>query len=441
MAEPSNEKEYRTHVADQMAESNDTHNDEPVAEVYENGKDLNADNNLVKEYGTNSHSNTSPRAESSSEDSGLELAKTESRVPTVYKRSSWTRWLTFRSRTIPPVPKTREVSHEAAAGILSVYSFQWMQPIMHVGYQRTLEVEDLWLVNPKRKADLLAEKLKVNFKKRVDSGHERPLLMGLYDTLRFEFLLGAVCQFVSAIVQVLNPFILRYLITFAAQAWYAANDGTPAPDIGHGIGLVIGITILQTIQSGCTNQFLYRGMMNGGQARAALISLIFDKSMTISGRARAGDVDPDADMKLPAGITAGSEEEAKWMKMKLKQKEKKEKAEKKGKKKSAKGPPQPEDGGWSNGRIVNLMSTDTYRVDQASGMFHMIWTAPIRIFSFEALLDELLLTLFARTCHHPHPTAHQHHIQCFVRLRSDLPHFSTARSVHQEPVRAKEVYQ
>ena len=35
--------------------------------------------------------------------------------------------------------------------------------------------------------------------------------------------------------------------------------------------------------------------------------------------------------------------------------------------------------GWGNGRIVNLMSTDTYRIDQASGMFHMIWTSPVAI--------------------------------------------------------------
>ena len=35
--------------------------------------------------------------------------------------------------------------------------------------------------------------------------------------------------------------------------------------------------------------------------------------------------------------------------------------------------------GWGNGRVVNPMSTDTYRIDQASGMFHMIWTAPVTI--------------------------------------------------------------
>lgn len=33
--------------------------------------------------------------------------------------------------------------------------------------------------------------------------------------------------------------------------------------------------------------------------------------------------------------------------------------------------------GWANGRVMSLMSVDTYRVDLASGMFHLIWTGPI----------------------------------------------------------------
>jgi len=42
--------------------------------------------------------------------------------------------------------------------------------------------------------------------------------------------------------------------------------------------------------------------------------------------------------------------------------------------------------GWSNGRIINLMSTDTARVDQASTMFHMTWTAPIQMIIVLVLL-------------------------------------------------------
>jgi len=383
MADPGGEKEYGR-AQDQIAAANHPKNNEVVAsdlERVETEKELHERTQISTAYAKEEHEqhHTSSRGESSSEGSGLDLVKTQSQAQTLrFKQGTWKRWLTLRSREIPPVPKQREISRETDAGILSQYSFQWMQPIMHVGYQRTLEPNDIWLVNPKRSADMLATKLEQAFKRRVESGAKRPLLGALYETLKFEFLLGAVCQLVSAVIQVLNPFILRYLITFAAEAYEAANFGAPAPNLGHGVGLVFCITILQTIQSGCTNQFLYRGMMNGGQARAALISLIFDKSMKISGRARAGDIDPDAEMRLPAGIIPGSKEEQKWMKMKLKQKEKKEKAAKKQQKK-AKGPPKTEDGGWSNGRIVNLMSTDTYRVDQASGMFHMIWTAPIQL--------------------------------------------------------------
>ena len=45
---------------------------------------------------------------------------------------------------------------------------------------------------------------------------------------------------------------------------------------------------MQMIQSLGTNHFIYRGMMVGGQARGVLISVIFEKAMNISGRAKAG---------------------------------------------------------------------------------------------------------------------------------------------------------
>jgi ATP-binding cassette subfamily C (CFTR/MRP) protein 1 len=125
-----------------------------------------------------------------------------------------------------------------------------------------------------------------------------------------------------------------------------------------------------------TNHFIYRGMMVGGQTRAVLISLIFEKSMKISGRAKAGG----------RAITEGAETE----------KPEDEVTEaKKGKKQSKKGAKATPDAGkgisgdgtgWANGRVVNLMSVDTYRIDQASGMFHLIWTSPIACLITLALL-------------------------------------------------------
>ena len=105
------------------------------------------------------------------------------------------------------------------------------------------------------------------------------------------------------------------------------------------------------------SQCIYNSMMVGGQARGGIIGMIFDKSLKISGRALAGG---DA---ATAFTMATARQQGKENKKGRKTKEK-------GKEKEA---------GWSNGRVVNLMGTDSYRVDQAAGWFHIIWTSPVQI--------------------------------------------------------------
>ena len=236
-----------------------------------------------------------------------------------------------------------------------------------VGYKRTLEQNDIWTVNPNRSAEAMTLKLQASFKKRVDRGDKYPLLWSMHETFKFEFWFGGVCQFFSNILQVISPFTLRFLIQFAQDAYVAQQRGDPPPHIGRGLGLVFGITIMQMIQSLGTNHFIYRGMMVGGQARGVLISVIFEKAMNISGRAKAGGKE----------VTDGPETENE---VHGKETEKPKAKTKKGSPKvptvTAKGVAG--DGtGWANGRVVNLMSVDTYRIDQASGLFHLIWTAPI----------------------------------------------------------------
>ena len=320
----------------------------------------------------------------STQASNLSRATTGDRPP---KKHSWLRWLSFRSRTEIPVPKERTISREYSANIFSLLTFQWMSPIMRVGYNRPLELNDIWLVNPDRSADYLSNRVEASFKKRVARGDKRPLLGALHETLKFEFYLGGASQLLVSIVQVVNPFILRYLISFAAEAYIAQTPThpIPAPPIGRGVGLVVAITILQTIQNACSNQFMYRGMVNGGQARSVLISLIFDKSLKISGRAKAGGkaTEEEEEDEQPPKMQAGSEEEKSWFRKKLSRGKKTPNSEDKNNLKiqqDVSGDGQ----GYGNGRIINLMSVDSYRVDQASGMFHVTWTSPIAIISMPA---------------------------------------------------------
>ncbi|KAL8938942.1 MAG: hypothetical protein Q9216_003628 [Gyalolechia sp. 2 TL-2023] len=281
----------------------------------------------------------------------------------------------LKKRIPPPIPEERVVSREYHAPLFSLLTWQWMAPIMHVGYQRPLELNDIWLVNPDREAGVLAKRLGASFRRRAANGDRLPLLWAMHETFFVEFWIGGFCQLFASIFQVMSPFTLRYLISFATQAYNAQQLGRPQPNIGRGIGLVLGITFMQILQSLGTNHFIYRGQMVGAQARGVLITLIFEKAMRLSGRAKAGGKAVEDQEK---------EKEAQELN-KVKKNLLKRLFEKKSNQQGPQTTPDKAQGisgdgtGWPNGRIVNLMSVDTYRIDQASGMFHMIWTSPIAI--------------------------------------------------------------
>ncbi|TPX13454.1 uncharacterized protein E0L32_006184 [Thyridium curvatum] len=288
-----------------------------------------------------------------------------------YKTPNPLRW-----GRIPDVPEEKTVCPEYKAGFFNKLIFYWQGPLMSTGYKRQLEPNDIYDVNPDRAVEPMSAKVREAFNRRVANGDKHPLLWAIHEAYFWEFWFGGACQLVSAIVQVLSPFVLRYLIQFATDAYIANLRGQSAPHLGNGIGLVFGVTIMQIVQSLGTNHFIYRGMMVGGQVRASLIGLIYEKSMKISGRAKAGG------LAIEGGAEAGADAEKPAEKPK----------DKKNKKKDKKGPPAHAadvsgDGiGWGNGRVVNLMSVDTYRIDQASGLFHIIWTAPISLLITLALL-------------------------------------------------------
>lgn len=372
MTEPGRHgEEYGS--TDPIGSANDTHTSDPVATeplqvVVSNSDSVSSDPEEKKRL-TASRTLTTTTT-----------ASTVTPEPEARGKKPWYRSLNpLKSRRKPPVPKERVISREYGASFLSMLTFEWMSPVMRIGYQRPLELNDIWLVNPDRGAEVLSDKLRSSFNKRVARGDKYPLIWAMHETFKVEFWVGGFCQLVSSVFAVMSPYVLRYLISFAAQAYVAQQTGSAAPNIGKGIGLVIGITLMQCLQSMGTNHFIYRGQIVGGQSRGVLITLIFEKAMKISGRAKAGgkatesrdlrDTDQEVEPK-------NSNQDSFFVRMIRK-------------KTHPKGGPQKtpdtakgilgDGAGWGNGRVVNLMSTDTYRVDQASGMFHMIWTSPIAI--------------------------------------------------------------
>lgn len=236
----------------------------------------------------------------------------------------------LKRKVIPPVPFHREQSREYRAGFLSALTFTWIQPLLAIGYQRALEANDIWQVSPDRAVDGLATKFKACVAKRRSQPRSKldPLLLAIIDAFYIDFVVGGATCLCAGCLQILTPFVLKYLIRYVQQAFNARSGGAK-PNVGNGIGLVLGIAAMQLLQSICTNQYFYRGMLLGGQARSVLISCIFDKALNLSARSKTDD---------------GSDSK-----------------------------------GWNNARINNLMSTDSARIDNACVTFHRCWVAPIQV--------------------------------------------------------------
>ncbi|EWC43729.1 hypothetical protein DRE_07389 [Drechslerella stenobrocha 248] len=272
-----------------------------------------------------------------------------------WKPKPWYRRNPFKSRFPPPVPERRQISTEKTSSILSQLTFYWINNLMTVGYNRPLELNDIPLLAPERRVEPAVARITEQFKKRLARHDKYPLLGALNHTFFRTFWTAGLCRLLADILLVFSPQMLRYILTFTQNAYY----GRPAP-VGHGVGLAIGLVLMQWIAGICISQFLYRGMLTGGMARAALISMVYEKSTVISSRARAtGTVQQDDQ-------TQGTTTEAKAPKP----------VKARDKRPSTQFNDVP---GWPNGKVINLMSTDTHRIDQAASWCHMMWTAPIQV--------------------------------------------------------------
>ncbi|TRM64247.1 P-loop containing nucleoside triphosphate hydrolase protein [Schizophyllum amplum] len=284
----------------------------------------------------------------------------------------WQLWIP--SGTPPPPPASMEdapISPIATASFLSILTYQWITPLMVLGYQRTLQASDLWKVDPSREAGHLSAALDSSWERRcveaaaynarLESGEIRPslrkriawrmralgspahyrerraqleqqwrdvsgrreasLAWALNDTLGRAFWIGGFFKVLGDTSQLMSPLIVKAIINFARERATAKAEGRPEPNVGAGVGMAIGLFCCVILQSVCTHQFFWRSMHSGALSRAALINSIFKRGVLLSGKAR---------VEIP------------------------------------------------NSNLVNHISTDVSRVDQAAQWFVM-WTAPIQI--------------------------------------------------------------
>lgn len=153
--------------------------------------------------------------------------------------------------------------------------------------------------------------------REVDGKRTPSLAMALSDSIFWWFWLGGILKVIGDTAQVTSPLLVKAIIKFGTES-YAAHmqgDNSLAPPIGKGVGLAVGLFLLQVVASLCTHHFFYRAASSGVLLRGGLITAIYSRSLKLTNKARST---------------------------------------------------------LTNGKLVNHISTDVSRIDFCCGFFHMV---------------------------------------------------------------------
>ncbi|KAF9484355.1 ABC transporter [Pholiota conissans] len=285
----------------------------------------------------------------------------------------WWQHVPLTSWKVPPPPtysiEDAALIPEADAGTFSILTFNWMTSLLNLGYSRPLEPSDLWKLQDERGSAHIAKLINESFdrrvlqaqeyNKRLANGEISPGLKGVWwtitgrraskekewrektgkktaslawalnDSVKWWFWSAGMFKLVGDLAQTTSPLVLKALITFVSESYFAHQFGERSPSVGKGVGLALGLLAMQVLSSFGTQHHNYRAMSTGVLIRGGLITAIYQRSLRLTSRARA---------TLP------------------------------------------------NGQLVNHISTDVSRIDFCAGYFHAAWTSPIQLLLCLALL-------------------------------------------------------
>ncbi|KAL8962635.1 MAG: hypothetical protein Q9193_000983 [Seirophora villosa] len=205
--------------------------------------------------------------------------------PTKRKRESFR---TESTRIETQQVHERPVSPESNSNGFSRLIFSWISGLLWAGYRQPLESTDIPSIHPRRRAQALTATVRDALQANHQRGDRSALFWALYGVFKREFWIGGLCRGVADVLLVTLPYTLRYLIQFAMDSYQANLAYKDGPPMWHGVAYLAGIVTMLAIQTLAHNHYMYMLGVIGGQSRAVLTSAIFDKSMRVIGRGRAG---------------------------------------------------------------------------------------------------------------------------------------------------------
>jgi len=255
-----------------------------------------------------------------------------------------------------------EPSREPLASVFSLATFSWADAIVWRGYQKTLDMEDVWNVTLKDKAENVLN----NFR-QVKKTHMLALRLLLY--FKKELLIqGAWCA-LSSVFMFLPTLLLKVILEYLEDP-----SATPANAAWLYVILLFVTGVFQALGDG---QSLWIGRKICIQLRAIIVGEIYSKTLR-----RKAAASTDSELSKGNEITQKSTSWGKRLRMRFSRR-------------SIRLPqadlPEKKDVQANNGTIINLMSIDSFKVADICSYLHFLWAAvPVQLVMAVSLLYRVL---------------------------------------------------
>ncbi|CAG8560171.1 5953_t:CDS:2, partial [Gigaspora rosea] len=194
-----------------------------------------------------------------------------------------------KSSPSPPSSPNIELP-ETKANLFSKLIFWWLNYLMSLGYKRPLEKDDLYVLNDERSAKFVTDKFEAEWQKEIEKialGKKPSLIKALYRALWAKLCLTVIVRFVSDILAVISPLILKLILNFVSDAYFANLNNEIQPPTYFGYVLIVAMFLIEMGAAMSLSLYLYYARETGFLSRTILISTIYRKALVLSGKARS----------------------------------------------------------------------------------------------------------------------------------------------------------
>ncbi|ORX52518.1 P-loop containing nucleoside triphosphate hydrolase protein [Piromyces finnis] len=228
----------------------------------------------------------------------------------------------FKKKQIP-IPEQPQQSPYEKANFFSKLTFSWENPIFYVGYNRPLEKNDLYLLPNNLQENYNEKKFYSHWNKAIEKDGQANVTRTLIKVYGPKWFPAGIFKLLSDICNLISPVILELLLN------HLDNKNARNNETYKGWIYIVLIFVLQILATLFINTYFKNTMEVGLSVRATIIGIIYRKTLKLSNKAKQ---------------TIG------------------------------------------DGQIINLVSTDSARIQFLLGNLHYIWSGPFQLVVILVLL-------------------------------------------------------